>query len=283
MIERAPAKLNLCLHVGPLRADGRHELVSVMEPLALHDTDTLGPARDGADEVVCPGVEGPNLAGTALARFREATGWDGEPVRLEIEKRIPVAAGMAGGSADAAAALRLAQRASGLGDDELLLEIAAGLGSDVPSQVRPRRVLVRGAGERLDPAPPPQRAYGLLVLPTSEQLSTAAVYRRFDELGRGPTEAELDEHADRASAAIADGRLPPFANDLEPAARSLCPAVDEALAAARGVGAAWAMVSGSGPTVVGFFDTPAEAEAAAVYLADHGRSPAPIATRPLAT
>lgn len=283
MIERAPAKLNLCLHVGPLRPDGRHELVTVMEPLALHDTVTLDEAPGAvADEVVCPGVDGPNLAATALERFRAATRWDGPPVRLTIDKRIPVAAGMAGGSADAAAALRLAQRASGLGDDGLLLEIAAGLGSDVPSQVRPQRMLVRGAGERLDPAPPPHRTYGLLVLPGSEQLSTAAVYRRFDELARGPSEEELESHAERASAAIAEGRLPPFANDLEPAARSLCPAVDEALASARGVGATWAMVSGSGPTVVGFFDTPSDAEAAARYLDLHGRRPHAIATHPLA-
>lgn len=282
MIEHAPAKLNLCLHVGPLRPDGRHELVSVMEPLALHDTLTLEPAPEAAaDEVVCPGVEGPNLAATALARFREATGWDGAPVRITIDKRIPVAAGMAGGSADAAAALRLAHRASGLGDDALLHELAAALGSDVPSQVRPRRVLVRGGGERLDPAPVPGRPYGLLVLPSADQLSTGAVYGRFDELGRGAAEAELDEHARAAAAAIASGDLPPLANDLEPAARSLCPSIDEALAAARGVGASWAMVSGSGPTVVGLFPEPGDAERAAGYLAATGRTPAPIATRPL--
>ena len=77
MIEHAPAKLNLCLHVGrDLRPDGRHELVSVMEPLALHDTLTLEQAPGAAgDVVVCPGVEGPNLAATALERFRAATGW----------------------------------------------------------------------------------------------------------------------------------------------------------------------------------------------------------------
>ena len=282
MIERAPAKLNLCLHVGrELRPDGRHELVSVMEPLALHDTLTLEqtPAASG-DAVVSPGVEGPNLAATALERFRAATGWDGPPVTITIDKRIPVAAGMAGGSADAAAALRLARRHSGVGDEALLVELAESLGSDVPSQVRPRRVLVRGAGERLDPAPVPPKHYGLVVLPSDDGLSTAAVYRRFDELGRGPSAAELEEHAARAQRAIATGGLPPFANDLEPAARSLAPAIDEALAAVRGVGATWAMVSGSGPTVVGLFASPEDARRAAGRL-PRSDGPPPLVTTPV--
>src|SRR4051812_33190534 len=105
--ERAPAKVNLCLFVGPVReSDGRHELVSVMQSVTLADDVTLESAAPGAraDEVVCPGVEGPNLAAAALRAFREATGWDGPPVRLTIEKRAPVAAGLGGGSGDAAAA-----------------------------------------------------------------------------------------------------------------------------------------------------------------------------------
>ncbi|HWT91447.1 MAG TPA: hypothetical protein VN238_00485, partial [Solirubrobacteraceae bacterium] len=110
--ERAPAKINLTLALGPTRPqDVRHELVTVFEPLTLHDTVTLTASRSGLDEVDCEGVTGPNLASRALDLFRAATGWDGPAVRLTIVKRIPVAAGMAGGSADAAAALRLAQRA----------------------------------------------------------------------------------------------------------------------------------------------------------------------------
>jgi 4-diphosphocytidyl-2-C-methyl-D-erythritol kinase len=99
---RAPGKVNLCLYVGTPRADGLHPLVSVVQALSLADTLTLEPA-DG-DEVVCPGVEGPNLAARALQLFREHTGWS-EPRRLTIDKRIPVAAGMGGGSSDAAATL----------------------------------------------------------------------------------------------------------------------------------------------------------------------------------
>ena len=164
----APAKLNLCLYLGPRRADGLHELVSLFEPLALSDAIEVTELPDGeGDEVVCPGVEGENLAARALAALREQ-GWDGPPLRLQIEKRIPVAAGLGGGSADAAAVLRLAvgdlvadsaTSAPGAPRPDLA-EIAAELGADVPSQLQPAMALVRGAGERIDrlPAPPPMRS-----------------------------------------------------------------------------------------------------------------------------
>src|SRR3954463_12370382 len=104
----APAKVNLCLYVGTPREDGLHPLVSVVQALSLADELTLEPGAGPEDEVVCPGVDGPNLAGRALRLFREHPRWDGPPQRLTIEKRVPVAAGMGGGSSDAAATLRLA-------------------------------------------------------------------------------------------------------------------------------------------------------------------------------
>ena len=269
MRELAYAKVNLGLHIGPTRPDGRHELVTVFEPLTLADLVTLEEAGS-EDTVVCRGVDGPNLAADALRAFRSATGWDGPPVRLTIDKRIPVAAGMGGGSADAAAALRLARKVSGLGDEALLLSLAAQLGADVPGQVRPRRVLATGMGEVLHEVPQPRTPRGVLVLPSEHALSTAAVYAEADRLG-------VARDADGLGAAFADaaaGRERPLVNDLEPAARSLCPAIDEALDAARGAGAEHAMVSGSGPTVVGLFATPAAAEAAARELS--GREPPPI-------
>jgi 4-diphosphocytidyl-2-C-methyl-D-erythritol kinase len=279
LTERAPAKINLCLLVGPAReSDGRHELVTVFEPLALHDTVTLEPGADGdADEVVCPGVPGENLAATALARFRDATGWDGAPVRLTIDKSIPVAGGMAGGSADAAAALRLAHRASGLGDDALLHELAVGLGADVPGQVRPRRLLGTGAGEHLEPLPPPPAPYGVLVLPSTDQLSTADVFREGDRLGipRDPRELEV------AVELVHRGRIPEQ-NDLEAPAAALLPWITDALDAVRVTGADRAMVSGSGPTVLGLYPTPVEARRGADALIRDGWSgPAPIVTQPL--
>jgi 4-diphosphocytidyl-2-C-methyl-D-erythritol kinase len=263
----APAKINLGLFVGPVREhDGRHELVSVMQSISLADELTLQaaePARggEGHDEVLCPGLPGDpgeNLAARALRLFREATGWDAPPVRLSIVKHIPVAAGLGGGSADAAATLRLVGQASGLGSDGLLLELATRLGADVPAQIVPGRRLATGAGERLRELPPPSHPFGVLVLGVAAELSTAAVYARADELGVGRTTREL---ADRAralqlafelSAAVPDAREL-LHNDLRGAAISLCPQIEPALRQALDAGADVAMVSGSGPTVVGLF------------------------------
>ena len=294
----APAKVNLGLFLGPVRAaDGRHELVSVMQSISLADELTLGAAPDGAsgDEIVCPGVPGAaseNLAARALASFRASTGWDAPPQRIEIVKRIPVAAGLAGGSADAAAVLRLAADASGLGDRGLLWELAEGLGADVPAQVHPGRWLAAGAGERLQELPPPASSLGLLVLPLDAELSTAAVYAEADRLGLAREAGELRELVAAMQNAFAqeealpaDGRL--LGNDLERAALSLCPAIGETLAEARRVGAAAAIVSGSGPTVIGLFPGAGTDPAGGLDLARRaavrleGRSPAPFAARPV--
>lgn len=266
----APAKVNLGLFVGPTRAgDGRHELVTVMQSISLADELTLEPAPAGAsgDEVLCPGVPGPpgeNLAGAALRAFRASTGWSAPPLRLRIVKRIPVAAGLGGGSADAAATLRLARHASGLGDEELLRGLGAALGADVPAQVSPGCWLATGAGERLHELPGPDHSLGVLVLPLAAELSTAAVYAEADRLGlaRGPGDLE-----DRRRALLGafgtdgpGGREPIVAsrdllqNDLQEAALSLCPEISGALAEARQAGARLALVSGSGPTVLGLFE-----------------------------
>jgi 4-diphosphocytidyl-2-C-methyl-D-erythritol kinase len=297
----APAKVNLGLFVGPLRADGRHELVSVMQSISLADELTLELAPRGAtgDEVVCPGVPGEpgeNLAARALAAFRAATGWEAPPLRLTIEKRIPVAAGLAGGSADAAAALRLAAAASapptaqrGAGSvvttDQLplLLELAAGLGADVPAQIRPGRWLATGAGERLEALPDPVAPIGVLVAPLAHELSTAAVYAEADRLAKLRTPAFLAERRHALHAAFDLGMSLPhdaelLRNDLQRAAESLCPEVKRALAEVRDAGGEPALVSGSGPTVIGLFpraNALAATERAAAALA--GRSPAPIA------
>ncbi len=282
--EDAPAKLNVCLFVGPRRdRDGRHELVTVFQPLTLADRVSLEPAPLGArgDDVSCPGVPGPpedNLAARALQMFRARTNWAGPPVRLHIEKRIPVAAGMAGGSADAGAALRLAARAAGTGDDALLRTIAAELGADVPAQVRPARYLATGAGEELRALGGPSPGYAALVLPADQALSTADVYRRADEMALARDGADLDERLREVVAHGADLPDDLVVNDLEPAARALCPAIDEALAAARAAGADRALVCGSGPTVVGLFRRVDAARAAMVALA--ARSPRPILAEP---
>ena len=277
--EQAPAKVNLCLYVGPTREDGRHELVSVFQPVGLTDEVDLEPAGLGTatDRVLCPGIEGENLAAVALRRFRERTGWDGRPVVLRIEKRIPIAAGMAGGSADAGAALRLVARAAGLENDALLREIGAELGADVAAQVRPRRYLATGVGERLTPLPPPA-PYGVLVLPSNAELATADVYREFDRQGLPRDAADLAARLREVSTAAADLPDELIVNDLEPAARALCPAIDEALATARQVGAHHAFVCGSGPTVIGLFGDLRGARGAAARLSE--RKPRPVAVAP---
>jgi 4-diphosphocytidyl-2-C-methyl-D-erythritol kinase len=316
---QAPAKINLGLFVGPTRADGRHELVSVMQSISLADELVLESAPAGAassdtpagaksddapagaassdtpagaksDEILCPGVAGPvagNLAARALAQFRAATGWDAPPLRLRIDKHIPVAAGLGGGSADAAAALRLAAAASGLGDEQLLLRLATELGADVPAQIAPGRWLATGAGEHLQALPDPIPTFGVLVLPVAQALSTAVVYGAYDGLGVARTSADLQERNrllhgafDLGMALPADAEL--LHNDLQDAARSLCPEIDRALDDVRDAGAPIAFVSGSGPTVIGLFPRasgPAAAQRAVAALA--GREPMAIAATPV--
>jgi 4-diphosphocytidyl-2-C-methyl-D-erythritol kinase len=268
----APGKVNLCLFVGAPRGDGLHPLASVVQPVTLADELTLAPAGPDAagDEVICPGVDGPNLAASALAAFRAATGWDAPPQRLEIRKRVPVAGGMGGGSGDAGAALRLAAAAAGGVPDGLLHELAVRLGADVPSQVHPRRVLMLGAGELVEPLPDPA-PFGLVIVPLDAALSTPAVYRAFDERAPARTAEELETLAARLrSGPLLDALVH---NDLAPAARELCPLIDPALEAVLAAGAARALVSGSGPTVFGLYDEPGEASEAADALAvDHPRA-----------
>jgi 4-diphosphocytidyl-2-C-methyl-D-erythritol kinase len=260
----APAKVNLGLFLGPTRpSDARHELVTVMQSISLADELTLECAPSGVtdDEIICPGVAAPpqqNLAAAALRAFRTATGWDAPALRLRIRKQIPVAAGLAGGSADAAAALRLAVRASGLGDEELLRELGAELGADVPAQVRPGRWLATGAGEHLLGLPDPNPPLGLLVLPLAAELSTANVYAEADRLALGRERRQLEDRGTQMRRALELGAPIPAAsellgNDLQRAAVSLCPDIAAALKDAQQAGAEHALVSGSGPTVVGLF------------------------------
>jgi 4-diphosphocytidyl-2-C-methyl-D-erythritol kinase len=284
----APAKINLGLWMGRRRErDGLHELVTVMQSISLADEVTLEPAPAAArgDVVVCPGVPGraqDNLAAAAVRSFRAATGWDEGPLRVSIVKHIPVAAGLGGGSADAAATLRLLRRASGLGDVELLHQLAQELGADVPAQVSPGRWLATGAGEGLERLPDPSPPLALLVLPLAAELSTSAVYAEADRLQLARAPQALEARAQEVRAALAQRAPLPAArgllhNDLQPAASSLCPQIAPALEQAGEQGADAVLVSGSGPTVVGLFATPAGAEQAArAAAALAGWQPAPI-------
>lgn len=265
----APAKLNLCLYLGPVRADGLHELCSLFAPLALADRLTATEAE--RDEVRCPGVEQPDLSARALASLRQA-GWRRPPLLIEVDKRIPVAAGLGGGSADAAAVLRLAGEEV---DGAPVRRLAAALGADVPSQLDPRFALVGGAGERVTPLPEPEPFFVVLV-PAAGGLRTADVYAEADRLGLARPEAELERLRGELLGATATGASPLsypdlLVNDLAEAAISLQPPIEEALAALRAAGAAIAIVTGSGPTAAGLFAERAAAEAAGEELAHAGR------------
>jgi 4-diphosphocytidyl-2-C-methyl-D-erythritol kinase len=271
----APAKVNLCLFLGGTRADGRHELVTLFESLSLADEVELEPVAGAAgagaaDRVICPGVQGDNLALAAIAALR-ARGWAGPPVQITITKRIPVAAGMAGGSADAAAALRLAAALAPAAPADLAA-VAASLGADVPSQLAPGLALGTGAGELVEPRAP-IAPHAFVILPCAAQLATAAVYREADRLGLARSAAQLRAcHASLDAALRPDARLRGelTVNDLAPAALSLCPAIAGALSAAVAAGAEHAIVCGSGPTVAGLFwgrDAVARAALAARALA----------------
>jgi 4-diphosphocytidyl-2-C-methyl-D-erythritol kinase len=251
----APAKLNLCLFIGGLRGDGLHRVVTLTESLSLADELELAPAPDRApdDHVRCPGVKGPNLVEQALSRLR-LHGWDAPPIEIEVRKRIPIAAGLGGGSADAAAALRMAVELAP-GRPEEIAAVASSLGADVPSQLAPGLVLCTGAGELTEPFEP-LGEHALLVVPQQVGLATAEVYAEADRLGLPRSDQELDERYRQLVCLLRPGaRLPAelLVNDLEPAALSLCPAIATALEALRAAGADDALVCGSGPTTAGVF------------------------------
>ncbi len=260
----ANGKINLCLLLGPLRDDGYHEVVSVIQPLDIADTLTITDSDTGNDEVICPGVEGDNLVSRAIASWRETASISDRPVELSIEKRVPVAAGMGGGSADAAAALRLLDHFFGADAAEKV----AGLGADVPPLVRGGTTLVSGIGDRVQSVPQP--AFGTcLVLPSTSGLSTPTVFAEAGEMGMRRAPADIVQVLTQLEHAAASGEgwdLPDALlglNDLGPAAARLETTVGGALAEAREAGADQAFVTGSGPTVVALFHGPDQAERAA--------------------
>jgi 4-diphosphocytidyl-2-C-methyl-D-erythritol kinase len=266
VVEQANAKVNLVLRVGPPRADGMHPLCSLFAALDLADAVSVSPAAGDADEIVCPGVSGDNLAAAAAAAVRAAVPDAAlPPLRIEIQKRIPIAAGLAGGSADAAAVLRAANALAGTPlSSDALREIAVGLGSDVPSQVEPAHAIVSGVGERVERVDLPPMT--LVLVPQDEGLSTAAVYGELDR--RGDHAHDLDARplrelaASESAAELAAG----LANDLQAAALALRPELTAPLDALRTAGALAVQVTGAGPTTFGLFDERITAERAAATI-----------------
>jgi len=277
---RVPAKVNLQLAVGPPRADGYHDLVTVFHAVSLFDQVTVGPAEHDAVTVTGEGagrVPGgqDNLALRAVTALRAAVrgGGSGTPggVQVTIAKKIPVAAGLAGGSADAAAALVACNElwAAGLTQQQLC-EVGATVGSDVAFALLGGTSVGRGRGEQLTPALVPATQYHWVLAFADGQLSTPEVYATLDRL-RGEREDGQSSRAGGPRGAGPRAMAPPvldaalmsalragdarrvgprLSNDLQPAAVSLVPALHRTLAAGLELGALGALVAGSGPTCV---------------------------------
>jgi len=266
---RAPAKINLQLAVGPLREDGYHDLVTVFQAVSLYDEVTAATVDGPGEDVVLVSGEGAesvpagpdNLALKAATALAQVAGLSPDPdghLEITIRKRIPVAAGLAGGSADAAAALvacnELWQAGLSL---EQLSGIAAGVGSDVAFSLLGGTAVGQGRGEQLSPALASGEYHWVLAV-ADGQLSTPAVYRMLDQLraaksvpdaaaGPGALDNTLMT-ALRAGEPGAVGRA--LSNDLQAPALALFPALRKTLNAGQELGALAAIVAGSGPTCV---------------------------------
>jgi 4-diphosphocytidyl-2-C-methyl-D-erythritol kinase len=251
----APAKINLALVVGPARADGKHELMTVYQALDLADEVDVEPAGEtlvsGFDDTI----------------VRKALELLGGEWRVRIEKRIPVAAGLGGGSSDAATALRLANRLRrpSLSDGELH-ELAARVGADVPFFLRSGPQLGTGDGTVLEPVDLPHDYAVLLILPAgAEKRSTADVYAAFDERAG---ETGYAERAAALHAALAGAKVPRDLAALPPNDLASSQLADRL----RDHGAFRADVSGAGPTVFGLFESDDDAGRAQAALRGLGET-----------
>jgi 4-diphosphocytidyl-2-C-methyl-D-erythritol kinase len=256
IVEVAKAKLNLALHVRARRPDGYHELETLFAFVEFGDLLTVAPAE--ADRFTLTGPfaaglsgEGHNLVTRAAHAFREAFG--GGAHAITLDKRLPVASGIGGGSADAAATLRALGRLHGVATEHMFA-IADALGSDVPACLYGVTAIGRGRGERLEPVAGLPGTPVLLVNP-GVAVSTAEVFRRWDGIDRGPLPADPRE-----------GR-----NDLEPPARAIAPVIAEVLdMLAAQPGAGLVRMSGSGATCFALFGDDAGRDAAAAALGGRG-------------
>lgn len=274
----APAKVNLSLLVGPLRSDGFHEVFTAMVPVTLADLVTARPAPSGAgltvECAVAPGED--NLAARAvreLERRLERT-FD---VQLSITKRVPAAAGLGGGSSDAAAALTAVERLFALDlPARLRYEVAGAVGSDVPFFLWPGPQLAMGRGTVLKEIELPEPLHVVIGLP-GLALPTADVYRWFSERP-APKRAALAERevfvgrTQRLVAGLAAARRPRdlaafIENDLEAPVVARHPLIAELGQRLRGAGALAAAMSGSGSSVFGLFASAARAQRACAALA----------------
>lgn len=261
---RVPAKINLCLGVGPVRDDGYHPLATVYQAVDLHDevratlrdddaiTVEVHSELDASAEIAIVPEDDDNLAVRAARLLRERTG-EVRGIDLAIRKVIPVAGGMAGGSADAAAALVACNEAWGTGLSRSALEqLGAQLGSDVPFLLHGGNAVGGGRGETISPVLA-RGSYNWVFATAHEGLSTAAVYAEFDRINADSgvaTPAVPDALLAALRAGDADALGAALSNDLTEAALSLRPELADTLAVGIEAGALGAILSGSGPTAM---------------------------------
>ncbi|RBY76010.1 4-(cytidine 5'-diphospho)-2-C-methyl-D-erythritol kinase [Geodermatophilus sp. TF02-6] len=285
VVARAPAKVNVHLAVGPLRSDGFHALRTVYLAVSLFDTVTVRPGRGLSLTVTGEGTTGRgpdavptdrrNLVWRAAELLADRAGVPADAA-IAVDKSIPAAAGLAGGSADAAAALVALDALWGTHATRgELTALAAELGSDVPFGLLGGVALGSGRGEQLSPVLARRRWHWVLGI-AAEGLSTPAVYAELDRLraeGRVPDGAQLAS-PEPVIAALRSGPVPALAaalgNDLQTPAVSLRPDLRRALRAATGAGAAAAIVSGSGPTVAALVEDEDAAVRMTASLAGEG-------------
>ncbi|ATL28367.1 4-(cytidine 5'-diphospho)-2-C-methyl-D-erythritol kinase [Streptomyces formicae] len=272
---RVPAKVNVQLAVGAARADGFHDLANVFLAVGLYDEVTVAPADElrvtcdgpGADQVP---LDRTNLAARAVELLGARYGIAPD-VHIHIAKDIPVAGGMAGGSADGAGALVACDALWGTGASrEELLDICAELGSDVPFSLVGGAALGTGRGEKLEPLEV-GGAFHWVFAVADGGLSTPAVYREFDRL---TPVAPVPEASPALLDALREGDVEALAgavsNDLQPAALSLFPPLARTLAVGTSAGALAALVSGSGPTTAFLVKDAGAAEGVAEALLASG-------------
>jgi 4-diphosphocytidyl-2-C-methyl-D-erythritol kinase len=252
---RVPAKVNVQLAVGAARPDGFHDLANVFLAVGLYDEVTVTPADElyvtceGPDAGQVP-LDRTNLAARAALALAERYGRTAD-VHLHITKDIPVAGGMAGGSADGAAALLACDALWGTGASrDELLDICAELGSDVPFSLVGGAALGTGRGEKLTALEVGGTFHWVFAM-AERGLSTPAVFREFDRLAEGraiPEPVASQELLDALAKGDPEALAAAVSNDLQPAALSLFPELADTLAAGRAAGALATLVSGSGPT-----------------------------------
>lgn len=284
----APGKINIFFRVGALQSDGYHEVLSVYQALDLREIVTVTSSESwqvtvsgaiSAEQIQAVPTGEDNLVVRAAKAIAELANIENpRPVNFEITKNVPVAGGMGGGSADAAAALLAVDELWCTGvDGEALIKAAAGLGADIPFALLGGTAIGVGKGDHLEPIDNVARLHWVLV-PMDAGLSTPRVYAKLDEMraarGEDPRQIPTPVQPEQLIAALKSGDAREVAknlhNDLQEAAIALMPELSITMHAGLAAGALAAMVSGSGPTVAMLAESQAAAESIANHLAFEG-------------